>query len=103
MKKKILFICLMVSLLFVVFALSVNAQSTNEFAPTPETIPGIDLSEMSTDTTARVVIVDANGVYHTYPAQYVVSNNTKFYYNFKPINNAPLFIPRVDYYSNGLQ
>ena len=22
---------------------------------------------------------------------------------FKPINNAPLFIPRVDYYSNGLQ
>lgn len=88
MKKKILFICLMVSLLFVVFALSVNAQSTNEFAPTPETIPGIDLSEMSTDTTARVVIVDANGAYHTYPAQYVVSSNTKFYYNFKPINDA---------------
>lgn len=87
MKKKFL---LMISMLIVFccfFAISINAATTNEFG-TPEIINGIDLTGMNEDTVARVVIVDANGAYHTYPAQYVVSSNTKFYYNFKPINSA---------------
>ena len=74
-------------MLFCALAFSVSAATTNEFGAI-ETISNIDLSNMNTDTVSRVVIVDANGEYHTYPAQYVVSNNTKFYYNFKSINDA---------------
>ena len=87
MKNKILLALAVASLFACFFALSVGAAATNEFG-TPEIINGIDLTGMNTDTVARVVIMDANGAYHTYPAQYVVSNNTKFYYNFKPINDA---------------
>ena len=87
MKKKFLFTCLIISLLVLAFAICASAATTNEFGEI-ETIEGIDLSSMNTDTTARVVIVDANGIFHTYPAQYIVSNNTKFYYNFTPINTA---------------
>ena len=87
MKRKILLALAVIALFACFFALSVSAAATNEFG-SPEIIDNIDLTGMNTDTTARVVIVDANGGYHTYPAQYVVSNNTKFYYNFKPINDA---------------
>ena len=87
MKRKFLFTCLIISLIVLAFALCASAATTNEFGEI-ETIEGIDLSSMNTDTTARVVIVDANGIFHTYPAQYIVSSNTKFYYNFTPINTA---------------
>lgn len=87
MKKKFLLTISMLIVFCCFLAISISAATTNEFG-TPETINGIDLTGMNEDTVARVVIVDANGAYHTYPAQYVVSSNTKFYYNFKPINTA---------------
>ena len=87
MKRKLLITMLLALALCFVFVLGVCAATTNEFGAV-EKIDNIDLTDMNTDTLARVVIVDANGQYHTYPSQYVVSNNTKFYYNFKPINTA---------------
>ena len=85
MKKKILLICLMVSLFVVIFALSTSAATTNEFSSTVETIDGIDLTGMSTDTTARVVLTDGNGNYYTYPTQYIVTNDSYFTYDFSKI------------------
>ena len=87
MKRKALLTLVFAASLCLLLAIGVCAATTNEFG-TPETISNIDLTDMNTDATSRIVLVDANGVYHTYPAQYVVSSNTKFYYNFKPINDA---------------
>jgi hypothetical protein len=87
MKKKAFITIFLVLAMLAAFACVSLAATTNEFGEV-ETITGIDLTDMNTDTTSRVVIVDKDGGYHTYPAQYVVSNNTKFYYNFKPINDA---------------
>lgn len=88
MKRKIIISFILAALMTIALAIGVSAATTNEFADTTEQIQGIDLTGMSTDASARVVIVDANGEYHTYPAQYVVSNNESFYYNFNPINTA---------------
>ena len=85
--KKFLLVLSVAALVACFFALSVSAAATDEFG-TPEVIDGIDLTNMNADTVARVVIVDANGDYHTYPAMYVVSSSTKFSYNFNPINDA---------------
>jgi len=85
--KKFLVVLSVAALVACFFALSVSAAATDEFG-TPEVIDGIDLTNMNADTVARVVIVDANGDYHTYPAMYVVSSSTKFSYNFNPINDA---------------
>lgn len=87
MKKRLLTMLSMAVILVCLFAISISAATSNEFGAI-ETIDGIDLTNMNTDTTSRVVIVDGNGEYHTYPAQYVVSNNTKFKYDFTSINNA---------------
>ena len=87
MKRKALLTILFAATFCLLFVFGICAATTDEFG-VPETIDNIDLTNMNTDTTSRVVIVDANGEYHTYPAQYVVSNNTKFYYNFSPINTA---------------
>lgn len=87
MKKKILLICLMVSLFVVVFALSTSAATTNEFSSTVETIDGINLEGMNSDTTSRIVLYDGKE-YHTYPAQYIVTEATTITFNFNKINNA---------------
>ncbi len=87
MKKRIFILISMLALMCCLFAIGASAASTNEFGSV-EKIDGIDLTDMNADASSRVVIVDASGEYHTYPAQYVVSSNTKFYYNFKPINDA---------------
>lgn len=87
MKKKVLLVFSMVALATFLFAVSVSAAATNEFG-TPEVIEGIDLTGMNTDTSARVVLVDASGEYHTYLTSCILSSNTKFKYNFNPINNA---------------
>jgi hypothetical protein len=51
-----------------------------------EKIDGIDLTDMSTDATSRVVLTDGNGNYYTYPSQYIVTNNGAFTYDFSKIN-----------------
>ncbi len=87
MKRKFLLMLSMAAAVCCLFALSVSASTTNEFG-TPEAVEGIDLTGMNTDTVARVVLVDANGEYHTYLTSYILSSNTKFKYNFAPINTA---------------
>ena len=85
MKKRLFFILSMAILLFCVLAISVSAATSNEFG-VAERIDGIDLTDMSTDATSRVVLTDGNGNYYTYPSQYVVTNNGAFTYDFSKIN-----------------
>ena len=85
MRKKLLLMLTMTVMLLCVFAFSVSAATTNEFG-VAEKIDGIDLTDMSTDTTSRVVLTDGNGNYYTYPSQYVVTNNCAFTYDFSRIN-----------------
>ena len=72
--------------LMFLLALGANAAATNEFG-TVDTSTTIDLSGMSTDTKARVVLFDGTE-YHTYPAQYIVTNATDIGFNFAKINEA---------------
>ena len=85
MKNKLLFFILLVSLLLCALAISVSAATSNEFGAA-QTIDGINLTDMSTDTTSRVVLTDGNGNYYTYPSQYIVTNNGEFTYDFSRIN-----------------
>lgn len=85
MKKRLFFMLTMTIMLVCIFAFSVSAATTNEFG-VAEKIDGIDLTDMSTDTTSRVVLTDGNGNYYTYPSQYVVTNNGAFTYDFSKIN-----------------
>ena len=87
MKKKLLLTLFLIAALSCILAILVSAATTNEFG-TPETVEGIDLTGMNEDRVARIVLVNDNGEYHTYFTGYVLSNNTKFKYNFVPINNA---------------
>lgn len=88
MKKKLLFTLCLIALFCLVLSFSIFAADTNEFGEL-ESIDGIDLTNMNEDTNARVVLVDSDGVtYHTYPARYVVTNATKFAYDFTRIKNA---------------
>ena len=88
MKNRLLIFLAMVIAIMSICAISSNAATTSEFADTPEVVPGIDLTTMNSETDKRIVIVDANGEYHTYPANYFVSNSTTFTYNFTPFKNA---------------
>lgn len=67
------------------FAIGISAATTDEFGQV-ETIDGIDLTGMSTDENARIVVKDKNGAFHTYPSRYFVSGNEKFAYNFSLVN-----------------
>ncbi|MBQ7761680.1 MAG: leucine-rich repeat protein [Clostridia bacterium] len=88
MKKKLLFTLWLSTLFCLILSFSAFAADTNEFGAL-ESIDGIDLTDMNEDTNARVVLVDSDGVtYHTYPARYVVTNATKFAYDFTRIKNA---------------
>ena len=85
MTKKLLLMLTMAIMIVCVFTLSASAATTNEFG-VAETIDGIDLTNMSTDATSRVVLTDGNGDYYTYPSQYIVTNNGAFTYDFSRIN-----------------
>ncbi len=86
MKRKLFLMLALAVLACCFFALSINAASTNEFG-TLETSDKIDLTGMSTDTKARVVLFDGTE-YHTYPAQYIVTNAGDITLNFDKINEA---------------
>ncbi|MBQ7761201.1 MAG: leucine-rich repeat domain-containing protein [Clostridia bacterium] len=86
MKRKLLLIAIMVVSLVCVLSFSVSAASTNEFG-TVETSDTIDLTDMSTDETARVVLYDGTE-YHTYPARYIVKSSTSFSLDFTRVNTA---------------
>ena len=86
MKKRIIMLALATACLMLLLALGVNAAATNEFG-TVETSTTIDLTGMSTDTKARVVLFDGTE-YHTYPAQYIVKSATDIAFDFAKINTA---------------
>ena len=86
MKKRIIMLVVIIACLMFLLALGANAAATNEFG-TVDTSTTIDLSGMSTDTKARVVLFDG-AEYHTYPAQYIVTSATDIGFNFAKINEA---------------
>ena len=92
MKKKIFLALAIISLLTCLFAISVNAATTNEFGEV-EIIAGIsEKSVFGADGTAdgytsKVVMFDGTE-YHTYPAYYIFTNNVYTTTNFKELNDA---------------
>ena len=84
-KSLLVFLFSVVSCLML--ATFIGAATTDEFGEV-EIIDNINLADMNEDTVARVVIKAGENDFHTYPARYVVSSNTEFKYNFKPINDA---------------
>ena len=84
--KKLFLILTLCTLACCLFAFSVSAATTDEFG-TVETVSGIDLSKMSTDTTSRVVLFDGTE-YHTYPANYIVKSSTDFSFDFSKLKTA---------------
>ena len=85
MKKAILFAIMAVAFCFV-FSFSLLAASTDEFGSV-EIINGIDLSKMSTDEKALVVLYDGTE-YHTYPANYIVKSSSDLGVDFSKLNSA---------------
>ena len=85
MKKILLFIAITV-MACLAFTMSTFAASTNEFG-TVEIFSGIDLSKMSTDNKALVVLYDGTE-YHTYPANYIVKSSSDLGVDFSKINSA---------------
>lgn len=96
MKKKLLFALCMVSLLVCALAISASAAAPVPSKPNlgvgfgePETIGGFTApSELYVDTTERVLLVDENGNYVTYPTYYVTKNSTTFDFDFSKLNGA---------------
>ena len=95
MKKRILISVIFALSLVCLFAISISAATTNEFAKSPTILDNIDLTGMSTDTTSRVVLmheVTVDGVttqyYTTYPSQYIVKSSTDFTIDYSKINAA---------------
>lgn len=86
MKKKLLLMLALTIIACCILAIGVSAATTDEFG-TVETSDKIDLTGMSTDTKARVVLFDGTE-YHTYPSQYIVTNAGDITLNFDKINEA---------------
>ena len=86
MKKMLLTVFVMVALCCLL-ALGVCAASTNEFGEVEE-LADINLKNMSTDTEARMVIVDSKGEYHTFPTGYILTNSTILGLSFNSISAA---------------
>lgn len=96
MKKKLLFALSMVAILVCLFAISVSAAAPAPAKPdlgvdfgAVSTIDGFTApSELFVGTTERVLLVDENGAYVTYPTYYVTKNNTTFDFDFSKLNAA---------------
>ena len=87
MKKQIVLFVVFTLCLIFAFTFCISASSSNEFSDNPETSDKIDLTGMSTDTKARVVLFDGEE-YHTYPSQYIVTDKGDMGYDFQKINEA---------------
>ena len=81
--KKLLFVLAMSTLLVCLFAFTVSASDFSAVT----TDATIDLSNMSTDTTSRVVLTDGEN-YATYPSQYIVKSGSSLSLDFAKINTA---------------
>ena len=115
MKKKITLLTLMLALFVCVFAISVNAASSNEFGEV-EILSGMsEKSSFGTDGTeagytSRVVLYDGTE-YHTYPAYYILTNSKtpsltfdeiRYVLNFQAVRGINLFnLMETSYAQNG--
>ena len=96
MKKKLLLITLMAALLVCALAIFSNAAAPMPSKPDlgvsfgeVTTIDGFTApSELYVGTTERVLLVDENGNYATYPTYYVTKDNTTFDFDFSKLNGA---------------
>ncbi len=96
MKKKLLLITLMAALLVCALAIFANAAAPMPSKPDlgvsfgeVTTIDGFTApSELYVGTTERVLLVDENGNYATYPTYYVTKDNTTFDFDFSKLNGA---------------
>lgn len=93
--KKIVFTFALVTVLVCLFAISISAASTNEFADLKdvELVPGMDEKSVfgedgeESTFTSRVVLYDSVGKeYHTYPAYYIFTNNVNTTTDFSQLN-----------------
>ena len=88
MRKKILLFLAIMSVLVCIFAISASAavtgSATNEYGNVT-TVDGIATKD-KLDETSRVVLKNADGTYTTYPAYYVLSNNTSASFDFSTLN-----------------
>ena len=96
MKKKVLLALSVAAILVCLFAISASAAAPLPAKPdigvdfgVVTTIDGfVAPSEYYTGTTERVLLVDENGVYTTYPTYYVTKDNTTFDFDFSKLNAA---------------
>lgn len=79
MKKRLLLITMLVALLACVFAISVGAvgSTSNEFAEASDTLEGVSAPSVI-GTSERVVLLGSDGLYYTYPAYYILKDQTSF-------------------------
>ena len=91
MKRRFILSAILIALLVCVFALSASAagSSSNAFADTPDTIDGVTTPTVIT-TNERVVLLGADGNYYTYPAYYIVKDQTSFSIQVNDALNAKL-------------
>ena len=82
--KKVFLALLISSLACIMLTMTSFAAQTNEFGAVEE-LAGIDLTNMSSDTTSRVVLFDGEE-YHTYPARYIIGSSSDLSVNFSKIN-----------------
>ncbi len=94
MKKRLFLIALMISLFACVLAISVNAvtgSTSNEFGEVTY-IDGLNANTTITDKDSRVVLLNANGTYTTYPTYYISDLKLQWQgttqYSFDNINSA---------------
>ena len=97
MKKKLLITALIVVAMVCMLAVSVSAAAPVPQKPTLDVSFGEDVttipdfvapSELYLNTDERVLLVDENGNYVTYPTYYVTKNQTTFDFDFSKLNAA---------------
>ncbi|MBO4983656.1 MAG: leucine-rich repeat domain-containing protein [Clostridia bacterium] len=90
MKKKLLMVAVIVALLVCALAVSAsasaNGSASNEYG-TPTIYDSI-VEKDKLDTTSRVVLVNADGTYSTYPAYYILKNDLNSSLDFTALNTA---------------
>lgn len=90
MKKKLLLVAVIASLLVCALAVSASAAVTGSSSSEYGTVTEYDSigAKDKLDTASRVVLVNADGTYSTYPAYYVLSNNLSASFDFSALNKS---------------
>ena len=88
MKRKLLLVTVLVVIFVCTFAVSTNAAVTGSTSNEYGEVATYDIAEKDKlDTTSKVVLVNADGTYSTYPAYYILKNQTGAAFDFSALNN----------------